>query len=102
MMSHAGQDERGHEPLVHRTENDFDYDVDLSTRILLALDSVPGYDVQDGDTVVFDHVDLEALDQLFQPVGGGARDGHARFTVDGFEITATANGAITVRHGPIG
>lgn len=97
-MSHAGQ--RGRESaIVHRTAHDFGDDTDLSTRVLLTLDSVPGYDVENGDTVVFDHVDLDALDALFRPVGGTARDGRVSFTVDEYEVTATASGAVTVRNG---
>lgn len=99
-MSHAGQHDRELESIVHRTEHDFDDDVELSTRILLALDSVPGYDVEDGDTVLFDHVDLDALDELFRAVDGARREGHVRFTVDGYEVTVTAKGEITVGSGP--
>lgn len=96
-MSHAGQEDRSRDYLVRRTTTDFDDDVGLSTRLLLTLEAVPGYDLEDGDTVVFDHVDLEALDDLFRPMEGTSQDGHVRFTVDDFAITATADGEITVR-----
>lgn len=96
-MSHVGQDDRSCDSIVQRTEHDFDDDVNLSTKVLLTLDSVPGYDIEDSDTVVFDRIDLDALNEVFRPVGGTPRDGQVRFTVDGYEVTATADGEITVR-----
>lgn len=98
-MSHAGQEDRSSDYLVRRTTTDFDDDIGLSTRLLLTLEAVPGYDLEDSETVVFDHVDLNALDDLFRPVGGTPRDGHVRFSVDDYVITATADGEITVRNG---
>ena len=85
------------ESVVHQSYHDVDGDTSLSTAILLALDSVSTYDVEHGDTVVFDHIDLDALDDLFAPVDGTDRSGSVTFTVEEYEVTATADGEITIR-----
>jgi hypothetical protein len=66
----------------------------------MALDEVPGYDIEDADEVVFERIDLEALDDLFRPVEGADREGRVSFPIDGYEVTVTAGGAITVTAGP--
>lgn len=83
---------------VYRTQADRDGAPALSTTVLEALDAAPEFDVEDGDTVVFDHVDPDALDDLFSPVSGGNRNGQVQFTVDQYEVTATAAGEVTIRN----
>ncbi|MFW5974436.1 MAG: HalOD1 output domain-containing protein [Natrialbaceae archaeon] len=73
---------------------------ELSTSVLMALDEVPGYDVESADRVVFDSIDLEALDNLFRPVEGAERTGRVTFPIDGYEVTVTAAGEITITDGP--
>lgn len=63
----------------------------------MALDAVPGYDLENSNSVVFEHIDLDALDDLFRSVDGTDRTGQVTFPVDGYEITATADGEITIR-----
>lgn len=70
--------------------------VDLSTGILTALDSVPGYDVENSDAVVFDHVDLDALDELFTDESAEGTDSYVTFPIDGYQVTVTAGGEITI------
>lgn len=83
--------------VVYHTAPDSPDAVELSTSILLALDSIPGYDIEDSETVVFDHIDLDALDELFSPVDGNPRNGQVTFDIEQYEVTATAAGEITIR-----
>lgn len=63
----------------------------------MALDSVSGYDVENSDTVVFDHVDLDALDELFNTPDDEVPRGRVTFPVEQYEVTVTATGEITIR-----
>lgn len=83
--------------IVYQTYHDPDGDTSLSTGVLMALDEVPRYDVENSETVVFDHIDLDALDDLFGPVNDTDQAGSVTFTVDDYEVTATADGEITIR-----
>lgn len=85
--------------IVYHTEPD-SRETEISTSILMALDSIPGYDIEDSETVVFDHIDLDALDELFSPLDGRPRSGQITFDIDKYEVTATASGAITIRTKP--
>lgn len=82
--------------VVYRSTEDLER-TELSTAVLTALGSVPGYDLEDGDTVVFDHIDLDALDELFGHASTGDSRGRVTFPIDGYRVTATAGGEITVR-----
>lgn len=100
-MSHAGKGDCEAErdgPAVYRTTVDPHNGTELSTGVLMALDSVPGYDIENSDTVVFDHVDLDALDELFTTGDGTQRQGRVTFPVGRYEVTVTAAGEITVRN----
>jgi len=68
---------------------------DLSTSVLLALDSIPEFDAQDGDSVVYDFVDLDALDALF--AGTTNERSHVTFVIDDLTVTVTAAGEITIQ-----
>lgn len=72
---------------------------ELSTSVLMALDSVPGYDMENSETVVFDHIDLDALDELFSQAERTSRQQKVTFPVADYKVTATATGEITIsRH----
>lgn len=86
------------ERIVYRTTVDPQGGTELSMGVLMALDSVPGYDIENSETVVFEHIDLDALDELFSAVNGTQRLGHVTFPVDRYQITVTAAGEITVRN----
>ena len=94
-MSGGGKRDEGG-TIVYRSEPDPHEETKLSTSILDALDSLPDYNVEDSDTVVFDHVDLDALDELFTPVNGTSRQGTVTFPIASYRVTATAAGEITV------
>lgn len=82
--------------IVYQSQSDDHGDAELSTRILLALDEVPGYDLENSETVLFEHVDLDALDELFGRANGTARESMVTFPVDDYTVTATGAGAVTV------
>lgn len=82
--------------VVYQTTSDLD-ETELSAAVLLALDSVPEYDVENSDAVVFDYVDLDALDELFTTDGSETPRGQVTFPVDDFEVTVTAAGEIIIR-----
>lgn len=84
------------ETVVHNSQHDIHGDEELSTSVLMALDSLPEYDVESGDAIVFDHIDLDALDDIFQPVNGTSRNGHVTFSTENYEVTAAADGEITI------
>lgn len=99
-MSDAGQKDGGHntdKTVVYQSCPDTHGAAKLSTSILEALDSIPGYDIENSDTVVFDHVDLDALDELFTQSGGTSRQGTVTFPVSGYQVTVTAAGEVTIR-----
>ena len=86
------------EPVV-TARHDPDDGSELSTSVLMALDEVPEYDIEEADGVVFERIDLGALDELFRPVEGTEREGHVTFPIDGYEVTVTAGGEITITDG---
>lgn len=67
----------------------------LTTSVLMALDEIPGCDVESEEFVAFEHVDPDALDALFD--GNSSGTGQVTFPVDEYEITATAAGDIAIR-----
>lgn len=82
--------------VVYRSTVDLE-ETELSTAILIGLDSVPGYDVENSDTVVFDHIDLDALDELFISAGIDEPQGRITFPIEEYRVTATAAGEIIIR-----
>lgn len=97
-MAHAGKGDIRAEAkgtVVYRSDGQGE--TKLSTRVLEALDSAPGYDVENSDTVVFDHVDLDALDELFASASGEPPQGQVTFPVGQYHVTATAAGEVILR-----
>lgn len=97
-MSHAGEGDgrtKSSGTVVYHSNNQENQK--LSTSVLEALDSVPGYDVESSDTVVFDHVDLDALDELFTATNGTSPQGEVTFPVSEYHVTVAADGEVVVR-----
>lgn len=84
------------ETIVYRSQHDPQDETNLSTSVLVALNEGLEYDLENGDTVMFDHIDLDALDDIFRPVSGSPREGRVTFPVDQYEVTVTAAGEITI------
>lgn len=99
---------RGDTPNVHdggvetvvATQHDPDDETALSTSVLMALDEVPEYDATEAESVVFEQINLGALDDLFRPVEGAERTGRVSFPISRYEVTVTAGGEITITEGP--
>lgn len=91
----SGKDDES--SVIYRTEHDPDDGTPLSTSLLMALESVPEFDVKNGETIVFDYIDLEALDNLFRSEGEAENTGHVTFPAGQYDVTVTAAGKITVR-----
>jgi hypothetical protein len=89
-------EDQGVGSVVHRSYHNTSGGTELSTEILLALDSV-GFDTEDSKTVAFDHVDLEALDRLVESMSESQSGSHVEFSIDQYRIAVTASGEITVR-----
>jgi len=67
-------------------------------RVMMAIDELADIDAEMSDEILFEYVDPDALDALFQSVSGAPReDGHVTFSVDGHEVTVTATGEVVVR-----
>lgn len=70
----------------------------VTTNIVLALDSVSEFDAETSEEVLFDHIDPDALDALFQSASGVDRtQGVVKFTVADYEVSVSAQGDIVVR-----
>lgn len=86
--------------VLYRASPDQEGETKLSREILRALDAVPGYDVEDSEMVVYDYIDLDAVDELFSPVDGTPRRGEISFPIEQYEISVTAAGEVTVATRP--
>lgn len=81
--------------VIHLPETETGTTHQLSTRVLMALDELPGYDVENPDHTLFGAIDPDALDALFGPDPDS--DGSVTFTIEGYRVTATAAGAVVVQ-----
>lgn len=86
--------------VVVTAQHDPNVGAELSTSVLMALGEIPGCDIESTDDVVVTQVDLEAVDDLFSPAPEIERAGYISFPVDGYEVTVTASGEITVSECP--
>ena len=94
-MATAGDDRLHGDPtLLHETRHDGD-DVHISTTIIQAVAHVEGVDPTGTDLRLYDSVDLEALDALFERRG---TDTHWRFefTVHDYTVIVDGDGYVTV------
>lgn len=93
-MSRCGKTVSGADSVLYRDHYDPSSE-DLSTNVLLALDEVPEFDAESGDSVVYDFVDLDALDDLFSSTTD--ERSHVTFGIEDLTVTVTADGEITIR-----
>lgn len=89
---------RGQETSTYYAQHDFDGPAKLSTTLIHALSEVANIDMTGTETTLFQHVDPEALDSIFRPVGPEAprSNGHVSFTVWGYSVTVYSNGYIVI------
>ena len=88
---------------ARRTQNyfvqhDFSGSAELTTTLAHAISDVTGIDVTDTGFTLNDHVDPEALDNLFSPKADGTprTNGHLSFTIWGYQVTVYSNGQIAI------
>jgi hypothetical protein len=83
---------------VHVVNHDFGGSAELTTTLAHAIADVTGIDVTDTEFTLTDHVDPEALDQLFRPKPDGTHrmNGHVSFSIWGYQVTVHSTGQITI------
>lgn len=82
-------------PVVYHNEHDDD---ELSTSVLVALDSLPGFDAEASEEVLFSQIDPDALDALFRANSTADRtSGRVSFTVASYHVSVSAAGEIVIR-----
>jgi hypothetical protein len=70
----------------------------VSTSLLEALDSLAEFDAEGGEEILFDWVDPDALDVLFESTPTTDRtDGWVCFPVGGFDVAVSADDEIVIR-----
>jgi hypothetical protein len=75
----------------------FDETEGVTTNILLALDSLPEFDAESSEGVIFEHVDPDALDALFRSApGAGRTQGSVNFPVGDYRVSVCAQGDVVV------
>lgn len=90
-------DERG----VYRVQHDLTGPQSLSTTVTVAVADVAGVEPSDIPEQLYDVVDPEALDKLFEPRDDGVarRGGRLSFSLYGHHVTIRGDGTITVQPG---
>lgn len=80
------------------TQHDFDGPATLSTTVVHALSEVADVDVTNTDSTLFQHIDPDALNSLFDPVdsGNSRTTGRLSFTMWGHSITVHGDGRIEI------
>jgi hypothetical protein len=83
---------------TYYVKHDFGGAAELTTTLAHAISDVTGVDVTDSGFTLNDHVDPEALDQLFKPRDDGTPrvDGHLSFAVWGYQVTVYSDGQIAI------
>jgi len=79
-------------------QHDFDGSAKLTTTLAHALSDVSGMDVTGTGFTLYDHVDPDALDQLFRPKEDGSprMSGQLTFTVWNYQVTVYSDGRIAI------
>lgn len=95
--SEAGQTAVG-QTRTYYVQHDFDGPAKLTTTLAHAISDISDVDVTDTGFRLNDHVDPDALDNLFQPKDDGTfrMNGHLTFTVWGYQATVYSDGQIAI------
>lgn len=80
--------------IVRRRNDD---ETPVSVTVIEALADARGVNPVDVERPLYDVVDPEALDRLFDRPGGDGIDGRVVFSFDAHEVTVTASGEVLVR-----
>ena len=86
---------------VHRVHHDLNGDQALSTSVTVAVADAAGVEPSDIPEQLYDVIDPEALDTLFEPRDDGTprRGGRLAFSLYGHHITVDGDGTVTVQPG---
>jgi len=97
-ISQPRQQNQRHNTRTYFVQHDFDGSAKLTTTLTHALSDVSGFDVTDTGFTLYDHVDPDALDQLFKPTEDGTirMNGLLTFTVWGHQVTVYSDGQIAI------
>jgi hypothetical protein len=88
----------GAETETYYAQHDFRGSAKLSTTIVIAVSEVAEADETDTESTLFQHVDPDALDDLFCPAGSETprTSGHVNLHVWGHDVTVYSNGQIVI------
>lgn len=79
-------------------QRDFDETDAATTNVLLTLDALPEFDAEKSEEILFQYVDPDALNALFQSAPGADRtEGSVTFPVGDYEVSVCAQGDVVVR-----
>ncbi|MFB9809362.1 HalOD1 output domain-containing protein [Haladaptatus pallidirubidus] len=72
---------------------------DLGTEVVLAVANASGIDTQEVTERLADRINTDALNELFQPLADGTprTDGYVSFGFEGYFVTVSGDGVITIR-----
>lgn len=86
------------QPTTYYVNHRFGGPAELSTTLVHALSNLAGVDVTETESTLFDHVDPDALNALFEPKPDGTprTDASLGFTMWGYQVTVTGSGQITI------
>lgn len=86
---------------VRRVQHDLSGDRSLSATVTVAVADAAGVEPSDIPEHLYDVVDPEALDRLFQPRDDGTtrKGGRLTFSLDGHHVTVASDGTVTVQSG---
>ncbi|WP_227374609.1 DUF7504 family protein [Haladaptatus halobius] len=97
MDDDGSPNERG----VHRVQHDLSSDRSLSTTVTVAVADMAGVEPSDIPEQLYDVIDPEALDRLFESRDDGSprRGGRLSFTLHGHHVTVRGDGEVAVQPG---
>jgi len=92
----------GQEPNTYYAQHDFNGPAKLSTTVIHALSEVANVDTTNTESTLFQHVDPDALDDLFSPVDKDTprTSGRMTLTIWGYEVTVYSSGQIAISAPP--
>ncbi|WP_158058337.1 HalOD1 output domain-containing protein [Halorussus halophilus] len=88
-----------HSSNVHQAYHDVETDGDIANTILDALEAVSGRPAERLGVCLYDSIDPDALNDLFQPTHAADQrlSGRVWFTVGSYSVTVHASGHVFVR-----
>lgn len=87
---------------TYYAQHDFDGPAKLSTTVIHSISEVANVDMTNTESTLFQHVDPDALNDLFQPVGSDAprTSGQVTLNIWGYGVTVYSDGQIVITAPP--